>query len=313
MKRFKGYMDLCELLNLPDKDYASTPELFEELHDILKNRKNIHMLKYELGKWFGFSFEYNDETYFFSFDGRSEEISSLIVEEICKDLEVPCVSYDLAKIGNIRGLVSKNFKKQNAKYILGEDILVDAYIKDISYNEELLLYNNLEDIWAALEERYSAREDMPAIVEKLMNRIVDMFLIDILTGQADRGPNNWMIVEYDDGSVDLQPLFDNVRAFYAPLSLIRIIFTVDRSPTFLTNNRVDINIKKFLATSSKEFKDSLYDKLWVLSEENSERILDRLEKKLDWKLSKTDRIQVKAKILYYKNELEHFINLGRNL
>ncbi len=177
------------------------------------------MLKYELGKWFGFSFEYNDETYFFSFDGRSEEISSLIVEEICKDLEVPCVSYDLAKIGNLRGLVSKNFKKQNAKYILGKDILVDAYIKDISYNEELLLYNNLEDIWAALEERYSAREDMPAIVEKLMNRIVDMFLIDILTGQADRGPNNWMIVEYDDGSVDLQPLFDNVRAFYAPLSL----------------------------------------------------------------------------------------------
>lgn len=271
------------------------------------------MLKYELGKWFGFSFEYNDETYFFSFDGRSEEISSLIVEEICKDLEVPCVSYDLAKIGNLRGLVSKNFKKQNAKYILGKDILVDAYIKDISYNEELLLYNNLEDIWAALEERYSTREDMPAIVEKLMNRIVDMFLIDILTGQADRGPNNWMIVEYDDGSVDLQPLFDNVRAFYAPLSLIRIIFTVDRSPTFLTNNRVDINIKKFLATSSKEFKDSLYDKLWVLSEENSERILDRLEKKLDWKLSKTDRIQIKAKILYYKNELEHFINLGRNL
>ncbi|MCI8498691.1 MAG: hypothetical protein HFG33_04760 [Bacilli bacterium] len=109
------------------------------------------------------------------------------------------------------------------------------------------------------------------------------------------------------------PAIVNVRAFYAPLSLIRIIFTVDRSPTFLTNNRVDINIKKFLATSSKEFKDSLYDKLWVLSEENSERILDRLEKKLDWKLSKTDRIQVKAKILYYKNELEHFINLGRNL
>ena len=60
-----------------------------------------------------------------------------------------------------------------------------------------------------MEKRYSKLPNMQEIVTKLMKKIVDMFILDILVMQSDRHSRNWEIVEYDSCEVDLQPLYDN--------------------------------------------------------------------------------------------------------
>lgn len=143
-----------------------------------------------------------------------------------------------------------------------------------------VINNNLEKIWFALEDRYKDRGNMQEIVKNIMKKIIDVFILDIITGQVDRNATNLEIVEYEDGTVDLQPIFDNGRAMLNDPMSTTVCLTVDHD---YWRNLSDV-IERFYLFSSSEFNGLLLNCLWVIENENIKSILDRVEEKIGCKL-----------------------------
>jgi len=162
------------------------------------------------------------------------------------------------------------------------------------------LVHNLETIWFKLEDYYKDRDNMQEIVSNLMKKLVDIFIYDILTGQLDRNCDNWGIVEYPDGTVDLNILFDNTRIISDPPESIRLALTVEPASNFL-----DKNINSFQRLSSSEFSHLLPDRLWVISKENIERVFERIAAKTGAPIPK----DIKEKTLNgFQLQLEFIMN-----
>lgn len=115
-----------------------------------------------------------------------------------------------------------------------------------------------------------------------MKKIAHMFIFDILTGQVDRGYFNWLLIKYPDGVLDLQPLCDNIR-----ILVLHHRLATERYPSvsklLLTVNRDDL--EEFLKFSDKEFTTILFNSLWVISQENIQKIFTRIEKKTEYLMS----------------------------
>ena len=289
MNRVDGYIDLCQVLGIPEGNYLDTPEEFEKLYNLISANHNVKIVKYKKRISLVFSFQYNNEIYYFKYDSSVDNYNELLADEILNDLEIEHISYDLARLGKIKGVISKNFKKDNVHYILGQNILKKYFdpsldllyrSKKISYRDylhrigNLQKYNTLEDIWVALESRYKERSDREAIVQKVMGKIVDMFIVDALLSQNDRHINNWMIMEYENGDVDLQPIFDNGKFLIKSPYEVETLLMVDDDSVFL-----DYNILRFNKISSSDFCNKIRDYIWVIEENNIEKILLRIERR----------------------------------
>ncbi len=177
-------------------------------------------------------------------------------------------------------------------------------------------YHNLEDIWIALEKRYEKRENRDEIVKKLMEKIVDMFIFDILTGNPDRHMDNWIIVEYPSGKVDLQPLFDNARAFFNFPYLTKLGLPISKGESdFQPIITLEENLYLFLKVSSKEFVHRIYDSLWVLSEKNDINIIERIERKVKGpipnEIKSIYKIKWETYLDYFQEELN--VDLKKNI
>lgn len=125
---------------------------------------------------YAISFKYNEIEYFYKYDYPREPFrvspyNELVACEIADDLFIPHVNYNLASICGFKGLISK----------------CNIYL------------NNLEDIWITLEEYYDRNLDYQNVVSKVMQKIVNMFIFDILIGQVDRDATNWWFIEYPNG------------------------------------------------------------------------------------------------------------------
>lgn len=300
MRDSSGFIDICKLLNIPYMLYLNTPELFASLVDALKANPNVTLLKEKNGTNLVLNFIYENESYFFSFDSRVENfLAPLIYEEICHDLNIDVASCDIARIGNIEGYISKDFRKPNAKYISGyeilkeskvhksagdDDVLVPSLTSSFGEGEDLGLvlrrYNTLEGIWAALEIRYNQRPDMPQVVSKLMDKLINMFIVDLYLGNLDRNNTNWQIVEYENGEVDLAPIYDNVRTLMVHPYITNLAMPLENRTGYFDDNNLENNVMKFLRYSDKAIADKYSNNIWVLSKENIIKILERIEAKI---------------------------------
>lgn len=328
MQRKNGYIDILELLGIEvetvldgtdDAAYHSSLEIYEKL----QANRNVHFLKHELGLRVLFSFEYGDETYFFKYESMAKPINELFAYEVATKLGIDCVSYDLAVLGPYRGVISKNFKDQSASYIEGLDLLLSAYpdyrrdYQDVYENADDMRqqiardfqgYNSLETIWIALARRYKDRVDRDTIVHNVMDKIVDMFILDVTLRQSDRTVNNWYLVEYPSGRVDLAPIFDNARIFFTVLGDMRISLTVSLSDPFknpLSNSLVK-NITEFMYKSDESTKNRFLAAIGAISPESVDEIFASIEKKIECPIDE------KTKDLYryiLKNQVEFLDNI----
>lgn len=294
MRDQNGYIDICKLLNIPNMHYLNTAASFDNLYIILKRNPDVLVHKYYNGANLVFSFTYNNKTYFFNFDKKVDPLTNLIYEEICYDLGITALAYDLASLGNVRGNISQNYRQENAHYISGYDILKESGIHKSENTSDVLVpnyqnakegkilskHNTLESIWAALEIRYKNRSNMMQIVQKLMDKLIEMFIVDIYVGNADRNYTNWEVVEYPNGEVDLAPIYDAGRSFLSDPSTVLLAMTTQTRTSFWPQDRLDDNIRSFLAISSKEYSNRLTDNIWVLSRENALKIISRIERKI---------------------------------
>ncbi len=284
LQRNEGFINIDEILGLP---FITS---FEELLENLKNNKNVNIIKNsnnpDRGVQLVFSFKYKEEEYFYKYDYAREPFkvspyNELVAGEIAEDLFIPHVDYDLAVVGGFKGAISKNFRRNNVKYLSGKEFLSNNH--PLGSQEETSTLNNLEDIRIALEECYGRNPDYQNKVTEFMKKVVNMFIFDLLTGQTDRGYSNWWVVEYPDGKLDLQPLFDNMRILvlhhylaterYPEVSKLLLRFNRDISRFF------EDNLEAFLEYSDEEYVNLFYNSLWVISQENIQKIFTRIEKK----------------------------------
>ncbi len=263
MLRKEGFIDVLNLLKLPNIEINDLKTMAIYL---LKNNPSVIIRKLNKNQLI-FSFEYQNETYYYKFDAYVPPYNELLFYFIANDLGIESLKYDLALLGNFKGTISKNFKITHAKYIAGSKIL-----KKFHSQTDYFTYNTLEDIWIELELYYKEREDMQEIIQKIMSKLVKIFIFDIIIGQEDRHCNNWGIIEYDNGNIDLQILIDNSRALvHHPLNINCLM------PLNQTKMNLEEMILKFQEESSEEFSSLLSSSLWVISKENLSKIFAKIE------------------------------------
>lgn len=279
MKRVDGFLVLDEIIGL-----KAIPNLenIEYLEAFFNENANVKVVKSYYNRQIVLSFEHEGKKYFWKYDKLINPYNELVAAEIAEDLKMPHVSYDLACIGMAKGIISQDFKISNADYIEGEKILQDQY--ELSYWTP---HNNLDDIWYALEYRYSKEKNMQEIVGNIMMKLVQIFIFDVLTGQNDRHSSNWGLVEQDGKMPDLQILYDNAHILnlnYIPTISKVALQTYGNQEPYLKDN-----LLSFLCDSSTEFIQMLYDSLWVINEKNLRSIFERIETKIGNKMPKVDK------------------------
>lgn len=212
MNRVNGYIILDEFINEEEIEF----EEFQSSLESVEDGKLCFWLELD-----------NNEKVFFKLCGGNE-LNELIVEEILKELNIPCAHYDLAIYNGIKGVISYNYRKDGVKYIKGYTILKEYYyyledkdkFGDLLPGEKIEMeldgnitpYNRLDIIWDALYYHFRDRENVYEIVKKLMQQIVEKRNIDLLLVNNDDHSYNWEIRE-DRDDISLNVYYDSTRCF----------------------------------------------------------------------------------------------------
>lgn len=264
MKRIEGFVNIDEML----RDIGlNTIDIYDKKENDLIKYGIIGVSK------IAFSFNYNNDEFFYKYKNNIIPYNELIANELLKDFNLPHIEYDLATFGTKKGVISKNYKNNNFNYIYGEEILLNFW-NDDRYIEE---HNNLDDIWDALEYRYHNYENKREIISHLMNRIVQIYIFDIITCQSDRHSQNWEIME-SENLIDIAPIYDNERIFLSNGKSAFISLTMNDD----FNQNILSSIKDFKQVSSEKYANLIREKLWIISDENLHSIFERIENKTEY-------------------------------
>ena len=188
--------------------------------EYLKNKKYIDLTPFFTSQGidkehvhigFDGSLKINDEIYYIKKpETEYRLLGELIAAKLLDKLNLPHVEYHLAQYFDDVVLLSKSFKKENCRYISGQRILND-YGETLKTPQDVSDLNNLEQIWQALEYRYSKSntpEQTLAIVSQLMAEITTLLSFDFVVGNIDRHQSNWIVEEGPQG-IHLAQIFDN--------------------------------------------------------------------------------------------------------
>ncbi len=164
----------------------------------------------------------------------------LLSQEVAREMGISCASYRAASLGNLKGVITKSFIKQNETLILGGEVfqrflnrnqkltkdlyqrMEESFKNSEDFDSDITLrqknffryLNNLEYISLILEEN-------PNINNKETESLIDFFekmlLFDLVTMQKDRHPDNWGIKKSleESETVHYRPacLFDHANSF----------------------------------------------------------------------------------------------------
>lgn len=250
-----------------------------------------------------FSFWYEGKKYFFK-EARHVDFvyNELVAAEIAKQYGINYVTYDLASNFGQIGVISENFFQANDEYLSMEYVLKN-YFKE----ERVDNHNNLEEIWIALDFYFKDYN----LVAKLMDQIVDIFLFDILIGNIDRHVENIGFIKRGN-QYFLTPAFDNELMLSYPCLLEGIYaLGVDSDDYFpFANDYVKVRnfLDKFLAVSDSRYLDRLRSKLYLISDDNIENILTKIETSLNFKMNEYIREEIGDNFVTNRKMITSIIN-----
>lgn len=234
---------------------------------------------------------------------------------IAKYLGFNASFYDLAELKNIdhkvvKGVISESYRKKDAKYINGTELLGDYFkkqpekVKDMGLTDSwvdcyegpnFLDMNNLEIIWQALEYRYRNKKSVN--IKALMDDIIEKYIFSILTRTNDLGAQNWEIEESNDG-VKICPLFDNESIYFD-----RDV-TASLSVGFQDNNQsIKESLKRFLTISSQEYIDLFIKKYEFLELEDFLILIKKVEEHLQVEIPREVKDELVNIFMYNRKEI----------
>lgn len=295
MTRKEGFIDLNKIL----KDIGVDDT---DINSIISDEK-ISIVTYNRWKII-LSFVYENDVYFYKYNNMTIPYSELVAEELANDFGIDHVSYDLAVLNQYKGVLSKNFKKDNGNYILGEEILKDFFVD----NQDIEVHNSLEDIWDAFEYRYQNYPNKEELIKLLMNDIINIYIYDIITCQSDRHSQNWGLIE-DDNKVSIQPVFDNERILSTNGRQALVNLTIDE----VGNSNLLFNLIEFMRISSVDYTELIKEKWWIISDQNLNSIFKRIEDKTGYPMSNDVKQYYLREYQYHRKRLERVLygNLER--
>lgn len=278
MDRNKGFINVTKLLGLKIPPIFQNQNILRYFFKEIKDIPDVEFIrKDEKRKKFCFSFLYQGERYFFKYDKMTLPYTELLVEEFCDMIGLSCASYDLAYLGAYKGVISKDFRVPGAEYISGGDIL-KAYCSRVipTYSEESqksyvgVTLNSLEIIWEALAYYYKDEE----AIQRIMDKLVKSMILDILVGNPDHHYQNWQLVKYHNGTIDLAPSFDNARATSMPIEETMPELWVSS----WAHNMRELKEELF-KTGAKEYQDLFYECAKIISPLSLNIAFQRIEEK----------------------------------
>lgn len=296
MTRKEGFIEVDKMLQEIGVDTTN-------LNSILKSPQ-VREIDYIHESKIHFSFTYHNEIYYFKKDTypNCSPYNELVADELAKDFGIPCVDYDLATLGRTtKGVISKNFRLENVQYISGNELFTNVWNK-----YHVSTSNNLEDIWNAFEYRYRNLPNKREIIAKLTNKIVNIYLFDIITGQGDRHEGNWEIMEYEN-NLDIAPLYDNERILMNSSKNIEVCLITENSD--VDYEKIDKSIKRFQKVSGEEFTNIIKEKLWIISEENLNKVFGRIEAKTGYPMPDEEKEFYLNGYQEHKRKLEEILGL----
>lgn len=230
--------------------------------------------------------------------------SELISEELAKYLGFKNAQYDLAEFDNNKGVISFDFRKHNYEYENIYTILL-AYFKKVNpedvspyefvyiedaRTERIDLYNNLEDIWSALEyflynDSKIDKLEVPKHIEKLMLELTDRFCFQIISGNYDMHCANILLeISNDRKDISLAPIFDNEDMFKIADEILYNFHEIPRlaidQEDFAPDTDSNKVLRKYLFMSSNMFLDRLENIMRKISEETIYHIFSEVEEKI---------------------------------
>lgn len=232
----------------------------------------------------------NNKTYYFKYiDYISDVYNELIAEEIAKDYNIPHIHYDLASYNGNIGVISESFLKEDEVYTSISNILKKVYLNDDKN------HNNLTDLWDTFDILFNNEE----LTSKLINKIINIFIFDILIANNDRHDENYGIIT-SNNNIDVSPIHDN-SCMLSEISLY------DNEYGIMVEQDDNDTIEDFLNISSPEFTELLKSKLWIIEEDNINKILDRVEKRINRKIEDNIKDKIKNKFSLQLNKLNSYI------
>lgn len=239
------------------------------------------------------SFVYNDSTFFFKSVNKNF-YNELLAEEFAKDFEIPCAHYDLAIYNNKKGVMSESVYNENDNVLLLGEILY----KNVIFGKN----NNLNDIWNKFDEKYDKN-----VVQNLMNQLVNIFLFDNLMGIPDRHEANLLIID-DKENTRFTPIFDNELILNDDFFKNYKMMFVDSFSENLIKSNGNLVLEKFLKISSSGYLEYFKNKLWIIEEENIEKVFDRVEKRIKCKMPKDYKVNIKLRFEKNRNIISNIFN-----
>lgn len=194
-----------------------------------------------------YNFMLDDKLYYFKQVPMRELVMEMVSMRVAYHLGLSYLNEQIAVMSDEIGLLSESYLDSNeSSYSL--HTLMENYFYEMQEDEEdffdyqdMRRLNNLEDIWFALEEKYS-----PDTVEKLMNGICDIFMFDMLLGEGDRTLRNIEIIE-GETDVRLAPIHDTSSIYND-----HVLLGVDNDD-FMHNDIEKLN--KFLNSSDSYYSN----------------------------------------------------------
>ena len=194
-----------------------------------------------------YNFMLDDKLYYFKQVPMRELVMEMVSMRVAYHLGLSYLNEQIAVMSDEIGLLSESYLDSNeSSYSL--HTLMENYFYEMQEDEEdffdyqdMRRLNNLEDIWFALEEKYS-----PDTVEKLMNGICDIFMFDMLLGEGDRTLRNIEIIE-GETDVRLAPIHDTSSIYND-----HVLLGVDNED-FMHNDIEKLN--KFLNSSDSYYSN----------------------------------------------------------
>ena len=158
-----------------------------------------------------------DDGKYYLKDWNSFSLNELIASEVYHLLNIDCVDYEIVSKDNKLYLMSKSFRKKDAFYYTGEELLED-YLKNSSLDKDkydnnyYYKRNNLELIWDMLLNRYPSNDIRNNNIREVMLDLIKQYIMSIFLLDPDFHSANW-ILEETDNNIKLMPKFDNECAF----------------------------------------------------------------------------------------------------
>lgn len=204
---------------------------------------------------------YNKELYYLKKCNKVKNIyNELIAEEIAHDYGIQVAETDLFEYDNDFGTISKSIYPSSDKILPLSNFIDDKC-------------NNLEDIWLKFDNLFD--KDVTA---RLMDKLVDVFLFDVLIGNIDRHADNISLIKYEN-EIDLLPLYDNENMLSSD-SIKCGFYTLGVDSKDFNSNAEHNILEKFFSYSDNIYLEKLKSKLWIIEEDNFEKILKRVEEKI---------------------------------